>query len=59
MLSAAPMSVPSEEEYLIKYTSGTLLTASSSEQHTDLPQRLSKDSVDGVSPIPKDIKTDV
>ena len=30
LLSAAPMSVPSEEEYLIKYSSGILLTTSNS-----------------------------
>ena len=55
MLSAAPMSVPSEEEYFTKYASGILLTTSSSEPHTDLPQIPSEDSVNGVSHIPREI----
>ena len=42
VVSAAPMPVPSEEEYLKNYSSGTLLTMSGSEQHTDPPQRLSE-----------------
>ena len=49
------MSVPSEEEYLIKYSSGTILNTSSYEQHTDPPQSLSEDSVRGVSRIPREI----
>ena len=58
-MSKAPMSVPSEEEYFTKYSSGTLLTTSGSEQHTDLSQSLSEDSVHGVSLIPREIYTGV
>ena len=36
-----------EEDYLTKYSSGTLLTTSNSEQHTDQAQSLSEDSVHG------------
>ena len=52
------MSVPSEEEYLKKYSSGTLLTTSGSEPHTDLSHILSEDSVHGVSRIPREIQID-
>ena len=52
---AAPMSVPSEEEYLIKYSSGILLTTSGSEKHTDPPQSLSEDSVYGILHITREI----
>ena len=53
------MAVPSREEYFKKYSSGTLLTTSISEQHTDPPLSLSEDSVHGVSRIPREIYTDV
>ena len=53
------MSVPSEEECLKKYSSGTLLTTSGFEQHTDLPQSISEYSVHGISRIPREIYTDV
>ena len=53
------MSVSSEEEYLTKYSPGTLLIMPGSEQHTDLPQSLSEDSVHGVSHSPREIYTDV
>ena len=53
LLSSAPMLVPSEEEYLTKYSSDKLLITSGSEQHTDPPQSLSEGSVNGVSLIPR------
>ena len=53
------MSVPSEGEDLKKYSSGTLVTTSGSEQYTDLPQNISEDSVHGVSRISMEIYTDV
>ena len=51
------MAVPSEEEYLTKYSAGTFLTMSSYEQHTGLPQRLYLDSLHGVSHITREIYT--
>ena len=59
LLSAVPVSVPSEEEYLTKYSLGTLLTTSASEQHTDLPQSLSEYSIHGVSHILRKLYTGV
>ena len=53
LLAAAPMAVPSEEEYLKKYSSGILLTTSGSEPHTDLPQILSEGSVHSISLSPR------
>ena len=53
-LSATTISVPYEEKNLIKYSSGTLLTTSDSEQHDDQPQRLSEDSVHGASSISRE-----
>ena len=53
----APMIVPSEDEYLTKYSSDILLTISGYEPPIDLPQRLSKDSLRGVSLSPREIYT--
>ena len=53
------MLVLSEEDYLIKYSSGILLNTSGSEPHTDLTLILSEDSVHGVSHSPREIYTDV
>ena len=53
------MSLPSEENYLMKYSSGTILTTSGSGKHTDMPQSRSEESVLGVSRSPREIYTGV
>ena len=53
------MSIPSEEEYFKKYSLGILLTTSISEQHNDLHQIFSEDSVHGVLRSPREIYNDV
>ena len=59
LLSAAPILVPSKEDYLTKWSSGIRLTMSGSEPHTDMPQSLSEDYVCVVLRSPREIYTGI
>ena len=56
-LSAAPIPVDSEEEYLENCYSGILLTTSGSEPHTDMTYSLVEYSLRGTPLSPREIYT--